>query len=344
MKKRSAITALLAIPPLALSLVSCEVGKLVTEETPNLFPEVDLTNSEDAQKIQDEITKVEGQIKTIEEDVKAKEDALDARQRDLAGQNAKLATLEAQLTKVLTEGVTTGTHKSPSGEGNTPTTTPDSTPSSTDSTPEIATTETASTPPANEDMMDLKIDFPIPMFIGTPVPVQLPNLEKPGKPKLTMPVPKGSTNVAAGKPVTSSDPVPTIGDLEFITDGDKDGGDGYFVELGFGTHWAQIDLEKEYDIHAIVVWHFHKSACAYHDVIVQISNDPEFKEATTVYNNDHDNSSGLGVGADLAYIETNHGRIIDAKGTKGRYVRLYSNGNTANDLNHYIEVEVHATE
>jgi hypothetical protein len=25
----------------------------------------------------------------------------------------------------------------------------------------------------------------------------------------------------------------------------------------------------------------------------------------------------------------------------GQYVRLYSNGNTSNDLNHYIEVEVH---
>ena len=26
---------------------------------------------------------------------------------------------------------------------------------------------------------------------------------------------------------------------------------------------------------------------------------------------------------------------------KGRYVRLYSNGNTSNDTNHYIEVEVY---
>ncbi|MCB1096584.1 MAG: discoidin domain-containing protein [Verrucomicrobiae bacterium] len=193
-------------------------------------------------------------------------------------------------------------------------------------------------------MMDLKIDFPIPMFIGTPVPVKLSNLEPPGKPKLTMPVPVGSKNVALGKTVTSSDPEPTIGDLDFVTDGDKDGGDGYFVELGFDTQWVQIDLEKEFDIHAVVVWHFHKAACAYYDVVVQVSNDPEFKEATTIYNSDDDNSSGLGVGKDMAYIETNHGRIIDAKGTKGRYVRLYSNGNTQNDLNHYIEVEVHATE
>ena len=33
--------------------------------------------------------------------------------------------------------------------------------------------------------------------------------------------------------------------------------------------------------------------------------------------------------------------MFDPKGAKGRYVRLYSNGNTTNDLNHYVEVEVY---
>ncbi|MGY8689571.1 MAG: hypothetical protein ACKVHP_17785 [Verrucomicrobiales bacterium] len=61
----------------------------------------------------------------------------------------------------------------------------------------------------------------------------------------------------------------------------------------------------------------------------------------TVYNADHDNSSGLGKGTDKAYVETNKGRVIDGKGTKGRYVRLYSNGNTSNEMNHYIELEVY---
>ena len=46
---------------------------------------------------------------------------------------------------------------------------------------------------------------------------------------------------------------------------------------------------------------------------------------------------------DYEYIETYEGRLIDAKGVKGRYVRLYSNGNTSSDMNHYIEVEVYAT-
>ena len=43
----------------------------------------------------------------------------------------------------------------------------------------------------------------------------------------------------------------------------------------------------------------------------------------------------------MHYLEKNEGKLIDAKGTRGRYVRLYSNGNTSDDMNHYIEVEVY---
>jgi hypothetical protein len=74
---------------------------------------------------------------------------------------------------------------------------------------------------------------------------------------------------------------------------------------------------------------------------VQVSNDPEFvTDVTTVFNNDHDNSSGLGVGKDQNYVETAEGKLIDAKTARGRYVRCYSSGNSQNDMNHYIEVEV----
>ena len=49
------------------------------------------------------------------------------------------------------------------------------------------------------------------------------------------------------------------------------------------------------------------------------------------------------MGKDKEYIEVAEGRLIDPKGAKGRYVRLYSNGNTTNDLNHYVEVEVYGS-
>ena len=76
-------------------------------------------------------------------------------------------------------------------------------------------------------------------------------------------------------------------------------------------------------------------------MVVQVSDDAEFKAGVqTVYSNDQDNSLKLGIGKSRPYIETFRGKLIDAKGVTARYVRVYSNGNTANDLNHYIEVEV----
>jgi len=35
------------------------------------------------------------------------------------------------------------------------------------------------------------------------------------------------------------------------------------------------------------------------------------------------------------------GLLVDAKGVRGRYVRLYSNGNTVDELNRYTEVAVY---
>jgi hypothetical protein len=125
-----------------------------------------------------------------------------------------------------------------------------------------------------------------------------------------------------------------------ITDGDKNGGDGSYVELGPGIQNTTIDLKQQSTIYAILVWHFHKQARVYLDTIVQVADDPDFtKNVTTVFNNDHDNTAGMGVGKDMNYIETSEGRLIDAKGVQGRYVRLYSNGNNGNELNHYVEVE-----
>lgn len=192
------------------------------------------------------------------------------------------------------------------------------------------------------DPVTIPLELPRALFVGTPVPVDLPNLRRPGKDRRPdFLAPPGVVNLAKGCKVTGSDPYPVIGDLEYITDGDKSGIDGSVVEMLGGTQWVQIDLGRSRVIHAIVVWHYHQEARVYYDVIVQVSDDPEFKSGvTTVFNDDHDNSSGLGKGDDLAYIETFEGLLVDTKGVKARYVRLYSAGNTTDDLNHYVEVEV----
>jgi len=196
---------------------------------------------------------------------------------------------------------------------------------------------------ASEEMEALQIKLPEAKFEGTPQNVRSSNLEpQTGLKRPPFMAPKGLTNVAAGKSVTASESEPIIGDLSMITDGDKEGVDGSFVEFGPNTQWVQVDLGARQEIFAILVWHYHSQARIYRDMVVQVSDDPDFvNDVKELYNNDHDNSSGLGVGKDKEYIETNEGRLVDAKGAKGRYVRIYGRGNTSNDMNHFTEIEVY---
>lgn len=194
------------------------------------------------------------------------------------------------------------------------------------------------------DTIPLTTTIPPEKIEGTPIEVKVPNLKPAASKAPEIQVPAGTTLLSKGKPVTASDDFPIIGDLPYITDGEKDAGEGYFLELANGLQWVQIDLEQEAAIQAVWVWHYHSQRRAYHDVVIQLSNDPEFASGvTTVFNNDYDNSASLGTDSDAPYIETQYGLLVPVAGVKGRYVRLYSQGNTSNDMNHYIEVEVFGT-
>ena len=192
-----------------------------------------------------------------------------------------------------------------------------------------------------EDMEAIKIELPEAFFGGTPIDYWGPNLEPEDyKDRAPFMAPKGTAVISKGKPVKASAD-PTVGELKQLTDGDKDYAKTSLIELPEGLQWVQIDLEKTSEIYAVLVWHFHEGKRVYFDLVAQVSDDPEFKkDVTTIYNNDFDNSAGLGVGEDKEYIESNKGRLIDAKGAKGRYARVYGKGSTANDFNHFIEVEV----
>jgi hypothetical protein len=196
--------------------------------------------------------------------------------------------------------------------------------------------------PAAAGSMPLTTEIPPELIEGTPQPIKAPNLEQAPSSAPVMLVPEGTKLLSAGKTVTGSDDFPIIGELSYITDGDKEAGEGYFVELMDGPQWVQIDLEAPADLSAIWVWHYHSQARAYHDVIVQVSNDSTFESGvTTLFNNDYDDSAEQGKGSGKPYVDSRFGKLIDAKSTNAQYVRLYSNGNTANDMNHYIEVEVY---
>jgi len=206
-----------------------------------------------------------------------------------------------------------------------------------------AATTTDSAPAAElTGGVPLETDIPPELIEGTPQPIKVANLEQAPSDAPVMMVPEGTTLLSAGKAITASDDFPIIGEIAYITDGDKEAGEGYFVELMDGPQWIQIDLEAPAQLAAIWVWHYHSQARAYNDVVVQVSNDATFEtDVTTLFNNDYDNSSELGKGSDQPYVESRFGKLINAKNTKAQYVRLYSNGNTSNDMNHYIEVEVY---
>ena len=201
---------------------------------------------------------------------------------------------------------------------------------------------TTSSVTISEESVSLTTQIPPELIEGTPQPIKVPNLELAPQKAPTILVPNNTDLLSIGMPIAASDDFPIIGELEYITDGDKDAGEGYFVELMDGLQWIQIDLQTPSVINAVWIWHYHSQKRAYHDIVVQVSNDANFaSNVTTLFNNDYDNSSELGKGSDYPYVESRFGKLINAEGTEARYVRLYSNGNTSNDMNHYIEVEVY---
>ena len=197
---------------------------------------------------------------------------------------------------------------------------------------------------AADATVPLKLKLPAHTTKGTPEDLPAgPNIEPP--PKTAPPpvqVPDGVKNVAAGKKVTSS-VAPYTGELSQVTDGKREPLDEDVVEFKKGTHWVQVDLGDAYAIYAIAMWHDHRLLQAFHDVLLQVSDDPEFKNGvTTIYNNDTDNSSKLGVGTDREYFELEFGRVLPVKGVKARYVRGYTKGSSLSAINCWQEIEVYA--
>jgi len=195
-----------------------------------------------------------------------------------------------------------------------------------------------------QDKVPLNLELPAPTLKGTPEQLPTgPNIEaNSDKAPAALMIASGAKNVALGKTVTSS-VKPFTGELSQIADGKKEAFDYDTVEMKKGAQWVQIDLGAEFNIQAIAIWHDHRYIQVMHDVIVQVSDDPEFKTGvTTIFNNDTDNSSGLGVGTDREYFERHFGRVVDGKNTKARYVRGYTKGSHLSALNCWQEIEVYA--
>lgn len=195
------------------------------------------------------------------------------------------------------------------------------------------------------DTAPLPLKLPMPSFKGTPDDLPKGEHIEPftDKPRAPFMAPAGVQNVALNKKVTSSDKSPITGSVSQITDGNKDAIDDAVVEMHKGVHWVQIDLEKDFDVAALLIWHDHRYVQVFRCVVVQAADDPDFtKNVRTFFNNDYENTAGLGIGSDKQYFETNQGKLIDTKSAKARYLRFYSKGSNASALNCYTEIEVWA--
>jgi hypothetical protein len=187
--------------------------------------------------------------------------------------------------------------------------------------------------------------LPKPAFEGTPIDVRSPHIEAyrgDGVPPLLLLVPEGTRLLSRGCVVTSDDPGAKKIDLARVTDGDKQFSPSAYLELAPGIRWIQLDLGTNAAIYAVCLWRERPEQCVYHDTVVQVSDSFVFAAGvTTLFNNDYDNSAGLGKGADKEYYEDHFGRRIAGNGVKARYVRIFSNGNTSTPYNHFTEIEVY---
>ena len=97
-----------------------------------------------------------------------------------------------------------------------------------------------------QDKVPLKTQLPKPLFVGTPVPLNVPNLEPPLKGKRPdFMVPAGTVNLAKGKKVTASDDSPVVGTLDLVNDGDKAGDEGSVGARERVTRRAFVTLGKQ---------------------------------------------------------------------------------------------------
>jgi hypothetical protein len=199
--------------------------------------------------------------------------------------------------------------------------------------------------PSAGGMVPLVLKLPSPAFKGTPQDIQTNTYTEPYEPDKHRPpmmVPPGLKNLAPGSKIMCSDKNVTAENLAKLSDGDKEAGEQSIIYLRKGCQYVQLDFGSPHELFALVIWHAHNSAKVYHDVIVQVADDPDFKEnVRTIFNNDQDNTSGMGAGTNREFFETNEGKLIDAKGAKARCVRFYSKGSTESALNEYTEIEVY---
>ena len=117
------------------------------------------------------------------------------------------------------------------------------------------------------------------------------------------------------------------GTYELLTDG-KTESDPY---LG-GPSQVDIDLQDEFMIDTIKLWHYWADGRTYHDNKVAVSLKGDFfGEEIVVFDTN---------GGDDEYPETAEGKTITFEPVMARYIRAWVGGSTANEWSHWVEIQV----
>ncbi len=142
--------------------------------------------------------------------------------------------------------------------------------------------------------------------------------------------------------------------LSILTDGVRTDTEYALISTGSVAKYVQLNLGESHSITKLNILNDYNPSAPRigKDIIVQLSNDPTFATGvTTVYNNDGDNSVGLGAGGDSEYTEPINGSgltIALGSPVNAQYVRYWANGHTRtqtsayNTVNTPVEVEVYA--
>jgi hypothetical protein len=144
---------------------------------------------------------------------------------------------------------------------------------------------------------------------------------------IAYPVAKGDEldNLASGMPVTGSGGIGQ-GAYELLTDGKTESD----PPLG-GPTWVQIDLQDEYLIDTIKLWHYWADGRTYHDSKVALSKMGLFLgEEVVVFDTTAD---------DREYPETAEGKTITFDPVEAQYIRAWVGGSTANEWSHWVELQ-----
>lgn len=185
-------------------------------------------------------------------------------------------------------------------------------------------------------------------------------------------------NIAAGKlRATYSAPISRDRNNQ-ATDGNYTNAHNYADPGGNagGAHWMQLDLEDDYDIEFVKLYRHWLDERAYNDTVVMISSDESFSADNTLVlwnanrdaerewpdGNNQSTTHKLPAGSQDNYIETADGLSLAVSSPiskmlnnnayagntfKGRYVRVYMNGNYSGNVqraqNHVVELQVYGS-